>query len=99
MISSNETNIQKMLIFCAFERSSFEEISEKWNDPFDSIWLKLATAASYAVQFFASLIMLAFVAYETGGLAGHYRTLINQLLSYLYGSVRFFCKILILIMK
>ena len=35
----------------------------------------------------ASLVMLAFVAFETQGFAGHYRTLINQLLSYLYGGV------------
>ena len=36
--------------------------------------------------------MLAFVVYETNGLAGHYRTLINQLLSYHYGAVRAFPK-------
>ena len=34
--------------------------------------------------------MLYFVAYETGGSAGHFRTVINQLLSFLYGAVRMF---------
>ena len=32
-------------------------------------------------------IMIAFVVFETRGLAGHFRTLINQLLSFLYGAV------------
>ena len=41
----------------------------------------------YVVEVLASVIMLAFVAYETGGYAGHYRTVINQLLSCLYGAV------------
>ena len=60
----------------------------KWVDPYDSIWLKISTIIFYIVEVVASIIMLAFVAYETGGNAGHYRTLINQLLSCLYGGVR-----------
>ena len=35
----------------------------------------------------ASMVMLTFVSYETKGLFGHYRTVINQLLSYAYGAV------------
>ena len=70
-----------------FMTCEFEIIFEQWNDPFDSIWLKIATIIVYAVEIFASLIMLAFVVHETRGLFGHYRTLINQLLSYLYGGV------------
>ena len=58
-------------------------------DPFDSIWLKLLTILVYTVEIIASIVMLAFVAYETQGLAGHFRTLINHLLSYLYGGVSF----------
>ena len=61
---------------------------DEWIDPYDSIWLKIATIFVYIVEVLTSIIMLAFVAYETGGLAGHYRTLINQLLSCLYGYVR-----------
>jgi hypothetical protein len=58
-------------------------------DPYDSIWLKLLTILVYHVEVIASLVMLAFVAYEAKGLAGHFRTLINHLLSYLYGGVSF----------
>ena len=58
-------------------------------DPYDSIWLKLLSILVYFIEVIASIVMLAFVSYETQGLAGHYRTLINQLLSYLYGAVSF----------
>ena len=63
--------------------------AEIWNDPYDSIWLKLFTVVFYIVEILASLVMFAFVKYETSGLAGHYRTLINQLLSYFYGGVSY----------
>ena len=82
MVNLNETKSIEEFVTC-----EFEIIFEQWNDPFDSIWLKIATIIVYAVEIFASLIMLAFVAHETRGLFGHYRTLINQLLSYLYGGV------------
>ena len=59
----------------------------QWNDPFDSFWLKLITLLVYSIELVESVIMMAFVVYETKGLAGHYRTLINQLLSHLYGGV------------
>jgi hypothetical protein len=62
---------------------------EKWADPYDSDSLKFVTVLIYIVNVMASIIMLAFVVYETRGLAGHYRTLINQLLSCQYGAVRF----------
>ena len=60
---------------------------EKWNDPFDSVWLKLITLLVYSIELVDSVIMMAFVVYETKGFAGHFRTLINQLLSLLYGGV------------
>ena len=75
--------------------ASFEIIPLSCNDyssdldPYNSIWLKLLTILVYFIEVIASIIMLAFVSYETQGLAGHYRTLINQLLSYLYGGVSF----------
>ena len=56
-------------------------------DPYDSIWLKLTTILVYCVEVLASIVMVAFVTFETQGFAGHYRTLINQLLSYLNGGV------------
>ena len=60
---------------------------EKWNDPFDSVWLKLITILVYSMELVDSVIMMAFVVYETKGFADHFRTLINQLLSLLYGGV------------
>ena len=67
---------------------------KKWKDPFDSLWLKLMTLLVYSIELVDSVIMMAFVVYETNGLAGHYRTLINQLLSHLYGGVSI-CEILL----
>ena len=70
-------------------KTQFEpEIIEEWIDPFDSIAIKFLTVFVYIIEIFASIIMFLFVTYETQGYAGHYRTVINQLLSYFYGSVR-----------
>ena len=70
-------------------KSQFEpETIQEWIDPFDSITLKIITVIAYIIEIFASIIMLFFVAYETQGYAGHYRTVINQLLSQFYGTVR-----------
>ena len=66
------------------------EVIEEWIDPFDSTVLKVLTVVVYIVEILASTIMMAFVSYETGGYAGHYRTAINQLLSYGYGGVRLY---------
>ena len=58
-----------------------------WLDPYNSFWLKLATFGVYFVELISSVTLIAFVVYETNGYAGHYRTLINQLLSFLYAAV------------
>ena len=60
---------------------------EEWTDPYNSILLKLMTILIYLFEVAASMVMLTFVSYETKGLFGHYRTVINQLLSYAYGTV------------
>ena len=52
-----------------------------------SVWLKCMTVMVIVVEMSASVIIWAFVAFETRGYAGHYRTAINQLLSCLYGGV------------
>ena len=68
--------------------SSFEpEEIEEWADPYNSIHLKLLTTIIYLLEIWASVVMLTFVSYETKGLFGHYRTVINQLLSYVYAAV------------
>ena len=67
---------------------SFElEVIQEWIDPFDSPALKILTGVAYTVGVLASIPILAFVVYETGGYAGHFRTVINQLLSFIYGVV------------
>ena len=72
------------LIFGNFEKDTG---IKDWSDPYDSIWLKLISIVVYTIEVMASIVMFAFVRYETQGLAGHYRTIINQFLSYLYGVV------------
>ena len=68
--------------------SFFEpETIEEWTDPYNSIHLKLLTIIIYIIEIWASIVMLTFVSYETKGLFGHYRTVINQLLSYAYAAV------------
>ena len=52
-------------------------------DPYDSIWLKFIAILLYFICLLASAIMLAFIKYENGH-HGHFRTVINQLLSNLY---------------
>ena len=64
------------------------EVIEEWIDPFDSSTLRLLTVIVYIIDVLASIPLLYFVAYETRGYAGHFRTVINQLLSFLYGAVR-----------
>ena len=56
-----------------------------FEDPYDSLWLKIITVGVYMVEMFSSAVMIAFISFERD--YGHYRTLINQLLSYLYGAV------------
>ena len=69
------------------------EFNNEWIDPYDSIWLKLLSVILYAIEIFASLVMMTFVNYESAGYFGHYRTLINQLLSHLYGGVSIFLRL------
>ena len=81
----DEIDIKEMALIYAYFSKDPEP--QPWIDPYDSIWLKIMTIGVYFVEVISSVIMLAFVAYETNGYAGHYRTLINQLLSYLYAAV------------
>ena len=57
-------------------------------DPYDSVWLKIVTAIVYTIEILSSFVIFAFIDYEKH--YGHYRTLINQLLSILYGVVIWF---------
>ena len=82
----NSMNLSKITKSSWFVSVEPEEIVE-WVDPFDSIFLKLLTVIVYIIEILSSTILLTFVVYETKGYAGHYRTVMNQLLSYGYGAV------------
>ena len=71
-----------------FEKDQEEEKIE-FIDPYNSIWLKLITVLVYIVELLSSVICYAFVIYEQD--YGHYRTLINQLIGYLYKVVSTIC--------
>ena len=103
VILTNENSIRNQtfdeeLIFSTFERNmnltESEMFTNTWVDPFDSVWLKLGTIVVYVIEVLESVIMMAFVVYETNGYNGHYRTLINQLLSHLYGGVGYLLRML-----
>ena len=79
----NSSESIKGLFLSIFEPDEIEA----WTDPYNSIPLKLLTIIIYIIEIWASIVMLIFVSYETKGLFGHYRTVINQLLSYVYGAV------------
>ena len=76
----NETTIEWIqLLFIKSEET-------KVTNPFDSIWLKLVALGAYIICLISSGIVLAFTIYEKK-YHGHFRTVINQLLSNLYGMV------------
>ena len=79
----NSSEHMKGTLLSLFEPEEIEE----WTDPYNSILLKLLTIITYLIEIWASTIMLIFVSHETQGLFGHYRTVINQLLSYAYAAV------------
>ena len=56
---------------------------------YDSIPLKILTSFFYIIEVIAAMIMFSFVIYESSGAAGHYRTVINQLLASVYGGVSY----------
>ena len=59
------------------------------NHHYDSIPLKILTSFVYIIEVIAAMIMFSFVKYESSGAAGHYRTVINQLLASAYGGVSY----------
>ena len=70
-ISMNLDHIEQQLLF---------------QDPYDSVWLKIMTILFYLIGILASVIMLAFINYEKEH-HGNFRSVINQLLSNLYAMV------------
>ena len=76
-------------VFLTYWVSEQESKSSIFEDPYASIWMKFGTTASSIVQIIESFVLIGFVAYETQGAAGPYRTVISQLLSRLYAMVGF----------
>ena len=59
---------------------------ETLEDPYDSIWLRLIAVFVYLLIILSSCLMMAFTYYEQL-YHGHYRTVINQLITNLYNVV------------
>ena len=65
------------------------DIESQFANRYDSIPLKILTSFFYIIEVIAAMIMFSFVKYESSGAAGHYRTVINQLLASAYGGVSY----------
>ena len=83
----NIVEINAKIIIGGFQNVDDFEENERLGfiDPYDSVWLKVATVIVYTIEILSSFVIFAFIDYEKH--YGHYRTLINQLLSILYGVV------------
>ena len=78
---TNTENIVSACIDVGFNQT----IDETLEDPYDSIWLQLIAFFVYLLIILSSCLMMAFTYYEQDH--GHYRTVINQLLTNLYNVV------------
>ena len=68
-------------------KAGFNQITdETLEDPYDSIWLQLIAFFVYLLIILSSCLMMAFTYYEQL-YHGHYRTVINQLITNLYNVV------------
>lgn len=52
-------------------------------------WMKVLGSLLYFLSFPFFLVILSFFCYESQGLAGNFRTIINQLVSWIYLIVRY----------
>ena len=62
-----------------------QTIDQTLEDPYDSVWLQLIAVVVYLLIILSSCLMMAFTYYERDH--GHYRTVINQLITNLYTVV------------
>ena len=84
----NEYFVKLMKNSNQFEKEwTMQEERKFFADPYNSMWMKIGMTTSCLIQLFESAILVSFVFYETQGLAGAYRTVINQLLSGFYTLV------------
>ena len=67
----------------------FNSESQFTNGRYDSIPLKIMASFFFIIEVIAAMIMFSFVYYERSGAAGYYRSVINQLVAYVYGGVSY----------
>ena len=81
-------NIENIVSAC-IDVGFNQTIDETLEDPYDSIWLQLIAVFVYLSIILSSCLMMAFTYYEQL-YHGHYRTVINQLITNLYNVVCIF---------
>ena len=60
------------------------EIEEiKYPEPYESPILKWMASITFGMQILQSLVIFAFICYEKSGLTGPFRTVLNQLVSWI----------------
>ena len=78
--------IIKNIVSACIDVGFNQTIDETLEDPYDSIWLQLIAVFVYLLIILSSCLMMAFTYYEQL-YHGHYRTVINQLITNLYNVV------------
>ena len=80
-----DTNTENIVSAC-IDVDFNQTIDETLEDPYDSIWLRLIAVFVYLSIIISSCLLMAFTYYEQL-YHGHYRTVINQLITNLYNVV------------
>ena len=62
---------------------SYENEANLFAEPFNELWKKMLGTAAYIYHSFGGMIMLVMVHYERQGLTSNYRTVLNQLNSWI----------------
>ena len=62
---------------------SYDNEANLFAEPFNELWKKLLGTAAFIYHSFGGMIMLIMVRYESQGLASNYRTVLNQLNSWI----------------
>ena len=78
-------NTQNIVNTACIDVGFNQTIDQTLEDPYDSVWLQLIAVVVYLLIIISSCLMVAFTYYERDH--GHYRTVINQLITNLYNVV------------
>ena len=78
-------NTQNIVNTACIDVGFNQTIDQTLEDPYDSVWLQLIAVVVYLSIILSSCLMVAFTYYERDH--GHYRTVINQLITNLYTVV------------